>query len=53
MYGYFENNLPIWWVYIKNTILCVVDSFFSFPLWQSRRHPQSHRRRKSLPTVLV
>ena len=24
MYRYFENNLPNWWVYIKNTILCVV-----------------------------
>lgn len=24
MYRYFENNLPNRWVYIKNTILCVV-----------------------------
>ena len=24
MYRYFENNLPNRWVYVKNTILCVV-----------------------------
>jgi len=30
MYGYFENNLSNWWVYIKNTILCVVDNKSDF-----------------------
>ena len=31
MYRYFENNLPNRWVYVKNTILCVVINYY-FPL---------------------
>ena len=30
MYRYFENNLPNRWVYVKNTILCVVITKANF-----------------------